>query len=248
VEHRWWEYVTENEILYLLICLKIGEIIKVPNMRHDYQSLRYKLLNILEEDTKEHYMEILERINFNIDYIILGQYRNDIKDVVLQSFYEYKDIIIRYHRPRKNETFTTRITPYILSYSSGGWYIYGYCHLACEDRFFRIDRIMDIKLSEETHDKSLIYNYLKGVNKEDNYVHVVLEIEKSLYETLKNDRIFIDSSVMEHENMVEVKLKTDEKFKIMEIATRNYQKVRVIEPQFIIDELKEMSRKILERY
>lgn len=238
----------ENEILYLLICLKIGEIIKVPNMHNDYESLKYKLLNILEDDTKEHYTKMLERIVFNIDYITLGEYRNDIKDIVLQSFYEYRDIVIEYHRPRKNETFETRITPYVLAYSSGGWYIYGYCHLKKENRFFRIDRIKDIKLSEEIHEKAFVDNYFNGTDKENDYIEIVLEMEKNLYETMKNDRIFINSDKIECGNKVEIQLKTDEIHKIMEIATRNYQKVRIIEPKFLIDNLKEMSREILNKY
>ncbi|TAH60748.1 MAG: HTH domain-containing protein, partial [Gottschalkiaceae bacterium] len=49
----------ENEVLYLLICLKLGEIIKVPNMKEDYESLKYKLLNILDEDKKERYLDLL---------------------------------------------------------------------------------------------------------------------------------------------------------------------------------------------
>lgn len=238
----------ENEILYLLICLKIGEKIKVPNMKEDYESLKYKLMNILEDDTKKHYKKILERIIFEIDHIILGEYRKDITDIVIKSFGEFKNIIIEYYRPRNNETLIIEITPYVLSYYGGGWYIGGYCHTTKENRFFRIDRIKAIQLSEDNYEQSFIDSYFNGIDKEKDKVTVILEIEKNLYETVKNDKIFMDSEKLEYDGKVKLKLLTSDINTILRIATLDFQKVKIIEPQFLIDQLKDMCKKILDKY
>jgi predicted DNA-binding transcriptional regulator YafY len=238
----------ENEILYLLICLKLGEIIKVPNMKGDYESLKYKVLNILEEKSKNHYMEMLDRIIFSIDYINLGECKIDIKDMILRSFDEYRNLIIEYYRPRNNETVKTKITPYCLEFDNGGWYIGAYCHLSKMDRFFRLDRIKSIELSEDSYEQAFASRYFDEAYMKKDKVTVVMEMEKSLFETMKNDKIFLNADRLEYADRVKVRFSTDKINKAMEIATRNYQKVKIIEPQVLIDNLKEMCRGLLEKY
>lgn len=238
----------ENEILYLLACLKLGEIIRMPNMKGDYESLKYKILNILEDGSKKHHMEILDRINFSIDYITLGEFRKDIKDMVLKSFDEHKDLFIEYYRPRNNETVKTRITPYSLEYYNGGWYISAYCHLSEMDRLFRIDRIKSIQITENIYEQAFVDRYFNNINKEKDSITVIMEMDKYLYETMKNDRIFMSADKTELDNIVRIEFNTDEINRIREIATRNYHKVKIIEPQFLIDCIKEMCRNLLEKY
>lgn len=238
----------ENEILYLLICLKLGEIIKVPNMQEDYKSLRFKLLNILDSDTKEKYMKLLSRIFFEVNKIYINDYKQDIIKNIIESFICYKDLIIEYYTPKKDECLKRKITPYDLCFDSGGWYITAYCHLRESKRVFRLDRIESIEISEDTYSSTLIDEYLKNVDKKQNADIVVLEMDRFLYETMKNDDIFIDAEKKVCGNKVELKIPTNSADKIINLALWNSEQVKIIEPKEYVDKLKEMCQKVLMKY
>lgn len=238
----------ENEVLYLLICLKIGEIISVPNMKADYESLKYKLLNILDENTKKQHLELLERINFDITSMVLSDFKQDITKKIIESYFQNRDLIIEYYHPKKDECIERRITMRTLTFFNGGWYLDGYCHLRKAIRVFRLDRIKDIRLSEEGYSLSDISEYLKESSRKDDVVKVILEMDKRLFETIKNDNIFVDVEVRNYDDKVELKFYTNEIDYIINLAIRNFEDVRIIEPQYCIDRLKQICEKILDKY
>lgn len=238
----------ENEVLYLLICLKLGEIIKVPNMKEDYESLKYKLLNILDEDKKERYLDLLSRIILGINKIYPENYKPDVTKKIIESFFEYRDLTIEYYNPKKDECIERVITPYTLSFYSGGWYIEAYCHLRKSKRLFRIDRIKSIEISEKVHPKSFIDEYLKNVDRKKDTKEVNLEMDRFLYETVKNDRMFIHAEKKLKEDKVRLKFYTDDMDEVINLAFQNYQEIRIIEPKFCIHILKTMCKEILDKY
>lgn len=238
----------ENEILYLLICLKLGEIIRVPNMQEDYKTLRYKLLNILDCDTKEKYMKLLSRIFFEVNKIYINDYKQDVIKNIIESFIQYRDLIIEYYTPKKDECLKRKITPYDLCFDSGGWYITAYCHLRKSKRVFRLDRIKGIDISEETYLSSIIDEYLENIDKKRDGDIVVLEMDRLLYETMKNDDIFIDAEKNSCGNKVQLKVKTNSTDEIVKLAIWNNEQVKIIEPKEYIDKLKDMCEKALMKY
>ena len=238
----------ENEILYLLICLKLGEIIKVPNMQEDYKSLRYKLLNILDADTKEKHMKLLSRILFDINKIHISDYEQGVIKNLIESFLQYRDLIIEYYTPKKDECLKRRITPYTLCFDNGGWYVTAFCHLRRARRVFRIDRIKGIEISEDTNSPSVIEEYIKNIYKKEDTYMVVLEMDKLLYETMKNDDIFIGAEKKLYGDKVELKIAANSLDSIIDLAIWNSEQVKIMEPKECIDKLKEMCQKILMKY
>lgn len=238
----------ENEILYLLICLKLGEIIKVPNMKEAYESLKYKLLNILDEDTKRKYVKLLSRIKFYINYILPSDYKDNVMKCIIDSFVQCKNLSIEYYTPKKDECVKRTITPYALSFDSGAWYIDSYCHLRKSNRIFRIDRIRSISISEESYEESIIDDYIKSNDKKDEMVKVILQMNKFLYETVKNDYIFINAEKKICSDKIELQFYTNDLDKIINLAFRNYEEIKIIEPKECINKLKHRCKKILDIY
>lgn len=238
----------ENEILYLLICLKLGDIIKIPNMKADYQSLKYKLLNILDTDKKEKHMKVLERISFDINRMFLEDYRQDVTEKIVGSFNEYKDLVIEYYSPKKDVCIERKVTPYEIEFFSGGWYLVGYCHLRKAKRVFRLDRIKDIRKSNDTYSPSIINEYLKRTEKKSEGVKVTLEMNKRLFQVVKNDNIFSDVKTKDLDDIVVLQFYTDRLDDIVKFAIRNLGAVKIIEPQECIDKLKQISKNISEIY
>lgn len=239
--------LNQNEILYLLISLKVGEIVKVPNMKRDYETLKYKLLNILDINTKEKYLKVLKRINFEISNILIKDYRADLMEKIISSFLENKNLLLNYYTPKKDEYLEREVTPYELFYYDGSWYIKGYCHLRKAERVFRIDRIKDIIVSDHTYDLATIESNSMQTNGQDTK-KVILEMSRGLFETVENDRIFRYASNEFAGNTVKMEFETDQIDSIMKLAFQNYKEVKLIEPIEMIDKLKEMCTKIIEKY
>lgn len=54
------------------------------------------------------------------------------------------------YRSKADEETQRELDPYGLVYREGHWYVVGYCHLRNEQRMFRLDRVLDAQLGEET--------------------------------------------------------------------------------------------------
>ncbi|CCU78363.1 similar to transcriptional regulator [Halanaerobium saccharolyticum subsp. saccharolyticum DSM 6643] len=58
-------------------------------------------------------------------------------------------ILISYYSMSSDQTTERKLDPYNLFFNNGAPYLYAFCHLREEKRIFRIDRIKDIKITEE---------------------------------------------------------------------------------------------------
>ncbi|WP_214481739.1 YafY family protein [Bacillus sp. SM2101] len=238
----------EKEILYLLMSLRLGEIIKVPNMQEDYVSLKYKLLNILDNNKKEKYLTLLEKITFFINDIFPGSYKKDVIQIIIDSFLEYKNIVIQYYSPKTNVLIEREVTPYQLFYDSGGWYINSFCHLRKQDRCFRLDRIKEISISENTYSSTLLDELMQNKKQgQDDKINVTLSMDKSLYETVKHDYMFLDSVVKDCGNIVTLQFwaYVDD---IIRLSITNIDEVTIIEPPMLISQLSEKCQQIMKKY
>lgn len=216
-------------------------------MKNDYESLKYKLLNILDDDNKNKNLKVLERFLFDVNQMYISDYKKDITEKIIESFLERKNLIIKYYNPNKDECIERRILPYTLTFYNGGWYLEAYCNLRKSKRLFRLDRIKEMEICDDKYEESSI-DYFDKDNKSSDNMKVILEIDKKLFETIKNDNIFLNSEVKTNEDKVRLSLNTNRIDTLINLAIRNYNKVKIIEPQSIIDRLKNISINILEKY
>lgn len=241
-------FFEEREILYLLICLRAGEILRMPNMKCSFESLKYKLLNILDEDIKQGFGKLLSRITLYMDRIIPNNYCENLIDKIIESFINYKDIVITYYTPKNDEYIKRRVTPYILSFDSGGWYIDGYCHYRSAKRCFRLDRIKDIEMSEEIYSQAAVDRYMNKKKNKEGAIKIKLEMYKGLYETMKNDYYFTNAKIKDFEYKVELDVYTYNIDYFILLAIENHSEVKIIEPKECINRIKKLCEKTLKKY
>ena len=73
-------------------------------------------------------------------------------EVLRMAMHESKQVRMRYQSRSQPEPTTRAVDPYALVHRWGWWYLAGYCHLRREVRTFRVDRIKEICLLEESFD------------------------------------------------------------------------------------------------
>ena len=76
--------------------------------------------------------------------------RDMVRALVVRAAKERRRCRIEYLKPDAPEPGTRELDPYAVAYSNGTWYAVGFCHRRQEPRVFRIDRIMEAELLEET--------------------------------------------------------------------------------------------------
>ncbi len=72
--------------------------------------------------------------------------------VLKRSIEETRRLFIRYH-DRNGEVTERFIDPHIIVFKQGLWYIYAFCHLRNEFRFFKLGRIENATVTEEKFTK-----------------------------------------------------------------------------------------------
>ena len=79
---------------------------------------------------------------FDLDHPLLA--------ALQQAIGERRVVHLRYHSYNRNEVTEREVEPQQLAYSSGAWYLNGYCRLRQGERAFRLDRIDELDLLKKT--------------------------------------------------------------------------------------------------
>jgi proteasome accessory factor C len=70
--------------------------------------------------------------------------------MVREAADQHRRIEIDYWSAGRNEFTTRRIDPEIVFFATGEWYVGAYCHVAGDERMFRVDRIRAVRPTDET--------------------------------------------------------------------------------------------------
>lgn len=168
--------------------------------------------------------------------------------IIQQALENNQKLLINYHD--RNGSKTERIIePHVIVFKQGLWYVYAFCNLRNEFRFFKIGRIEYANILSEKFERKLI-------KKEDlpfDYWHdsviaeeVVMEISKEYLSDVQEWLGVENISIEDGKYVARVFLPYEQGLitKIMSFGTG----IKVITPQKLIDSQKKFAKKILENY
>jgi predicted DNA-binding transcriptional regulator YafY len=169
-------------------------------------------------------------------------------NIIQQSINENKKINIKYH-DRNGEITERTIEPHVIVFKQGLWYVFAYCHLRNEFRFFKTGRIEYATLTKETFKKqdiskmNLPLDFWHNTNQTSD---VVLEINKTCLSDVEEWLGIENVSLVSGKHIASVKLPIDNGLvsKIMSFGNG----VKVLEPANLKNEIKKCAKKIMENY
>lgn len=169
-------------------------------------------------------------------------------NVIQKSIDELKKLNIRYHD--RNGDITERIIePHVIVFKQGLWYVYAFCHLRNEFRFFKIGRIEFADITNESFTR-------REISQEDlplDFWHNVTETTDVIFEIDKKclsdveEWLGIENVHKQHNKYVaEAKLPFDNGLvsKIMSFGNG----IKVIQPQELKDEIIKNTKSIIDTY
>ncbi|MBI9069021.1 MAG: YafY family transcriptional regulator [Salinivirgaceae bacterium] len=174
---------TPEEASALLMAGKLIPHMSDKKVNKAFQEALFKIKSVMKSEDKD----MLEKLENSVrvysglteapkkDSIFL----QDIQNALVKS----KVIEVEYFA-HYNQTFSKRmVEPIGLIFYAMNWHLIGFCRLRNNYRDFRLDRIKNLTLSNETYNKKLdkeFENYLKQQQEANEYFEITLNISHDL--------------------------------------------------------------------
>jgi predicted DNA-binding transcriptional regulator YafY len=233
--------------LMLLMVLKAGEELRIPNMVKDYHLLTSKVINALSDDERQKVTQVMSRISFDMIRIMPKGYIQDVLNPLLEAFWRACDLQIVYYHPERDETEDRRFSPVELFFEDGAWYVTGYCHLRQAKRTFRIDRILSIIcLDEENH----YINRQLTVPEHDKFSWQIYElnIDPTLFRIVKENAYLEHTEAKTTKDGLHLTVKTRHKDEILQLVLSHPNQVTALMPESFVDEIEKISHALCKKY
>ena len=158
---------TNDEASALLFGEKLIEKMSDAKIRNDFSSALFKIKAILKPSEKDHLEKLHDRIAvFNMS--TMSEKFNVLHLDLLQSALVNKQVVaINYEAKNAAQPVVREVEPIGLCNYSSRWHLFAWCRLRADYRDFRLDRIIDLKLTDD-HFKGKqhpsIQEFMKMVN------------------------------------------------------------------------------------
>ncbi|WZL81095.1 YafY family protein [Vallitaleaceae bacterium 9-2] len=164
-----------------------------------------------------------------------------LKEAILK-----KQVIGFSYASAKKQTISREVEPLKLCFKGGAWYLYGYCRLREDNRFFKLRRVRDLKVKPEHFKrKTPSQIFSKQEVFEEEFVTLVLKLSKKMAY-----RVFDEFEEYEEQSdgsyLVKIKYPKGEWIFQYIISFGHY--CEVIEPKFIRQEIQKEFKKIMQLY
>lgn len=168
--------------------------------------------------------------------------------IVQKSIDECKKLKIRYH-DRNGELTDRTIEPHVIVFKQGIWYIFAYCNLRNEFRFFKTGRIENANLLDETFTRRDLSNIDLPTNFWNSNIEtcsVIMEIDKSCLSDVEEWLGIENVKKINNKYIADVNLPFDKGLvsKIISFGSG----IKVLEPKILKDEIKNCVKEIYNNY
>jgi predicted DNA-binding transcriptional regulator YafY len=172
---------TKEEAISFLTAEKLVEHLTDTANSANYRSAMYKIKAVLRTTEKD----LLENMDTHIE-ILQGRRTNTINpdlnviQPILKSISEKKVIALKYFSSYSQEKTERLVEPVGVFYLDGYWHLIAYCHLRNDYRDFRLDRIQDIRPTDETFARKHppLKDHLKSWYQDKDLKEVIIHINK----------------------------------------------------------------------
>lgn len=242
---------TKEEAQAFLIAEKIVEKVTDQESSRHFQSALFKIKAVLKSTQKE----AIDTLSSQVEVIpkpngLLTAGRDHTLQILLQSLSEKRVVSLEYTTFEQEVTTRRTVEPVGVYYSFEQWYLIAWCRLRNDYRNFRLDRIREIIVCEETfhNHHPTLKDYLEKVKHEEQLTKVVLQVCADGVKYMQVER-YNQGFVFEKktENGVEMTFMTChlEGFARWAIMLGDY--IQVIEPQELKSRIKELLMIMLEK-
>lgn len=178
---------TREEAMAFLTAEKLMEKFTDTSLQNNFSSAMYKVKAVLR-GTEKDLVENLE------DQIIVKQQKRhnnppgNILDTLLKAIAEKKVVKMEYRAFGNEENSIRLLEPIGIFHEHENWYTIGYCHLRDSYRQFRIDRVVEIKLTDQDQEER---TSLKEYQEMTEQTKTTLTLQKAVLRIDKSTALYL---------------------------------------------------------
>ena len=157
-----------------------------------------------------------------------------------------KNIIFFSYISSKAEKINRRVKPIRLLFKEQDWYLYAFCLLRNNFRYFKLSRIKDLEVLAINYEDNFENVVLKKELKYENIVNIKLKFDKSVAFRVYDE--FNEAIVEDEKANLYVEIKIPNNYKLYNYIFSFGANVEILEPEEIRTQFKNMINEIAKKY
>ena len=157
-----------------------------------------------------------------------------------------KNIISFSYISSKGEKINRKVKPIRLLFKEQDWYLYGFCLLRNDFRYFKLSRIKDLEVLAINYEDNFENEVLKKELKYENIVNIKLKFNKSVAFRVYDE--FNGAIEEDEKGNLYVEIKIPNNYKLYNYIFSFGANVEILEPEEIRTQFKNMINKIAKKY
>ena len=215
----------------------------------------YETFKILEK--ADYFKELISKSKESLQYISFDgkqftgyHHIETILEAIIQS-----SVIKITHKKFDDEEVVRKVKPYLLKEYNNRWYLVGYDSASEDIRYFGLDRIDKIKITNEKFDNAEAVSVKKrfenligivGINSPE---ELVLKFDINQIEYFRTYPWHKNANISQDENGDWiVKMFVHVNYELEQLILMNHAYVQVLKPKHLVERMKDLLEKALEKY
>lgn len=157
-----------------------------------------------------------------------------------------KNIISFSYNSSKAEKINRKVKPIRLLFKEQDWYLYGFCLLRNDFRYFKLSRMKDLEVLAINYEDNFENAVLKKELKYENIVNIKLKFDKSV--TFRVYDEFNEAIEEDEKGNLYVEIKIPNNYKLYNYIFSFGSNVEILEPKEIRNQFKNMINEIAKKY
>ena len=171
--------------------------------------------------------------------------QQDIFNIIKEAIFQKRVISFCYFSGKGNKE-KRNVKPIQLVFKSKSWYLYSFCLLRNDYRFFKLTRIKELKMLSETFTQDFISTKIEKQIQVENTVAVKLKFDKQA--TFRVYDEFTDNITEDSQGNLYVQVDLPDNEILYSYVMSFFDSVEIIEPQSIREQMKKRLQKMQEKY
>ena len=157
-----------------------------------------------------------------------------------------KNIISFSYNSSKAEKINRKVKPIRLLFKEQDWYLYAFCLLRNDFRYFKLSRMKDLEVLAINYEDNFENVVLKKELKYENIVNIKLKFDKSVAFRVYDE--FNEAIVEDEKGNLYVEIKIPNNYKLYNYIFSFGSNVEILEPKEIRNQFKNMINEIAKKY
>ena len=166
---------------------------------------------------------------------------NALKTVIIN-----KNIISFSYNSSKGEKINRKVKPIRLLFKEQDWYLYGFCLLRNDFRYFKLSRMKDLEVLAMNYEDNFENMVLKREIKHEDIVNIKLKFNKSVEFRVYDE--FNEAIEEDEKGNLYVEIKIPNNYKLYNYIFSFGSNVEILEPKEIRNQFKNMINEIAKKY